>query len=82
MRLFERGSHTLKLTEEGRALFERTETLLTDLEEATTSIASGGDTPRGRLRVSAPMLFSQMALSRIAAEFVQRHTQVRLDITT
>ena len=82
VRLFECGSHTLKLTEEGRALFKRTETLLTELEEAATSIASGGDTPRGRLRVSAPMLFSQMALGRIAAEFVKRYPQVRLDVTT
>ncbi|HCQ45853.1 MAG TPA: LysR family transcriptional regulator [Achromobacter sp.] len=82
VRLFERGSHTLKLTEEGRALFERTETLLTELDEAAASIASGGDTPRGRLRVSAPMLFSQMALGRIAAEFVKRYPQVRLDVTT
>ncbi len=82
VRLFERGSHTLKLTEEGRALYARTESLLTELDEATTAVASGGDVPRGRLRVSAPMLFSQMALGKIAAQFVLRHPQVQLEITT
>lgn len=82
VRLFERGSHTLKLTEEGRALYARTESLLTELDEATTAVASGGDIPRGRLRVSAPMLFSQMALGKIAAQFVLRHPQVQLEITT
>lgn len=82
VRLFERGSHALKLTQEGRALFERTEALLTELGEATAAVASGGDTPRGRLRVSAPLLFSQTALGTLAAEFARRHPQVQLEITT
>jgi len=82
VRLFERGSHTLKLTQEGRALFERTEALLTELGEAATAIASGGETPRGRLRISAPLLFSQVALGQLSAEFALRHPEVRLEITT
>ncbi|WP_407353357.1 LysR family transcriptional regulator [Luteimonas sp. R10] len=82
VRLFERGSHALKLTQEGRALFERTETLLTELGEAAAAIASGGQTPRGRLRISAPLLFSQVALGRLSAEFALRYPEVRLEITT
>jgi DNA-binding transcriptional LysR family regulator len=42
VRLFERGSHTLKLTQEGRALFKRTETLLIELGEAISTITAGG----------------------------------------
>ncbi len=64
---------SLKLTEEGRALFERTAALLTDLEETTTAIASGGRRPRGRLRISVPLLFSQTAMGRLAAGFALRH---------
>ncbi|MDR7069799.1 DNA-binding transcriptional LysR family regulator [Pseudoxanthomonas japonensis] len=82
VRLFERGSHTLKLTQEGRALFERTETLLTEIGEAATSIASGGEVPRGRLRISAPLLFSQMTLGTLSARFALRYPEVRLEITT
>lgn len=82
VRLFERGSHALKLTQEGRALFERTESLLTEVAEAATAIASGGTTPRGRLRVSAPLLFSQTALGKLSAEFALRYPEVRLEITT
>src|SRR5262245_24252348 len=69
LRLFERGGRTLKLTEEGRALFERTAVLLTELDETAAAISSGGHTPRGRLRISAPLLFSQTAMGRLAAEF-------------
>lgn len=82
LRLFERGSHTLKLTEEGRALFEKTSALLTELDETTAAIASGADEPRGRLRVSAPLLFSQAAMGKLAARFAMKHRQVRLEVTT
>lgn len=82
VRLFERGSHSLKLTQEGRALFERTDTLLTELGEATSAVAAGGAIPQGRLRISAPLLFSQMALGKLSAQFALRHRQVRLEITT
>ncbi|MEX6506448.1 LysR family transcriptional regulator [Jiella sp. M17.18] len=82
LRLFERGGRALKLTEEGRALYERTAALLTDLEETTSAIASGGHTPRGRLRVSAPLLFSQTAMGKLAADFALKHPEVRLDVTT
>ena len=82
LRLFERGSRTLKLTEEGRALFERTGTLLTDLDEAAAAIASRGEKPRGRLRISAPLLFSQTAMGKLAAEFAMKYPEVRLEVTT
>lgn len=81
LRLFERGARSLKLTEEGRALFERAGLLLLELEETAAAIASGGQTVRGRLRISAPLLFSQTAMGRLAAEFAQRYPQVRLEIT-
>jgi len=82
VRLFERGSRDLKLTEEGRALHERTAALLTEIDEAAASLSSGGETPRGRLRISAPLLLSQTAMGRIAAGFALRYPQVRLEITT
>ncbi|TWB74963.1 DNA-binding transcriptional LysR family regulator [Nitrospirillum amazonense] len=82
LRLFERGGRLLKLTEEGRALFQRTGALLTELDETAAAIASGGDRPRGRLRVSAPLLFSQTAMGRIAAGFALKYPDVRLEVTT
>lgn len=82
LRLLERGARTLKLTEEGRALHERTAALLNDIDEAAADIAAGGATPRGRLRISAPLLFSQTAMGRLAAEFALRYPQVRLEVTT
>jgi len=81
VRLFERGGRNLKLTEEGMALHERTGRLLAELNETAAAIAAGGDTPRGRLRISAPSLFSQIAMGRLAAGFVLEYPQVRLEVT-
>src|SRR6266700_2166634 len=82
LRLFERGARALKLAEEGRALFERTGALLTELDETAAAIASGGDRPRGKLRISAPLLFSQTAMGKLAAGFALKHPEVRLEVTT
>ncbi len=82
LRLFERGARTLTLTQEGKALHDRTGSLLTELEETSAAIASGGNTPRGTLRVSAPLLFCQIAMGKLAAEFAVKHPQVRLEVTS
>ncbi|SEK15934.1 MULTISPECIES: LysR family transcriptional regulator [unclassified Variovorax] len=82
LRLFERGARTLKLTEEGRALYERTSGLLTELDETAAAIASGAEAPRGRLKVSAPLLFSQAAMGKLAARFALKYPDVRLEVTT
>ncbi|KZB57537.1 MULTISPECIES: LysR family transcriptional regulator [Thalassospira] len=82
LRLFERSARLIKLTEEGRALFERTSQLFTELDETTAAIASGGREPRGKLRISAPLLFSQTAMGKLAADFALKYPKVRLEITT
>jgi DNA-binding transcriptional LysR family regulator len=82
LRLFERGARALKLTQEGRALYERTGKLLAELDETAAAIASGGDRPRGRLRISAPLLFSQTAMGKLAAIFALKHPEVRLEVAT
>ena len=82
LRLFERGGRELKLTEEGRALHERSAKLLTDLDETVTAIASGGDTPRGHMKISAPLLFCQIAMGEVAARFAATYPEVQLEIVT
>ena len=82
LRLFERGTRALKLTQEGRALYERTGALLAELDETAAAIASGGEKPRGRLQISAPLLFSQTAMGKLAAAFALKYPEVRLEVTT
>lgn len=79
VRLVERGRHALRLTAEGQALYERTHTLLRDIEDVGRNLASGNAQPGGQLRVSAPALFSDTLGGRLAAEFAQRFPDVRLE---
>jgi DNA-binding transcriptional LysR family regulator len=79
-RLIERGGQTLRLTEEGRTLHERTQGLLSELGEIAEAVALGTSTPRGRLRVSAPTLFAHAALGRIGARFALAYPDVQLEI--
>lgn len=81
LRLCERGARTLRLTQEGRALHERTASLLGEIDQAASEIASGGVRPRGSLRISAPLLFSQVAMGRLAAGFALRYPEVRLEVS-
>lgn len=80
VRLIERGMQTLRLTEEGLALHARTTELLSEIAEAGEMVSSGASTPRGRMRVSASVVLSQLVLGRIAAQFVQNYPEVQLEI--
>lgn len=80
VRLIERGTHSLRLTDEGRALHERTEGLLSEIAEAGEAVALGASIPRGRLRVSAPVVLAHVVLGRIAARFALAYPEVQLEI--
>jgi DNA-binding transcriptional LysR family regulator len=80
VRLIERGSHHLRLTEEGRALHERTAGPLSEISEAGEAVVLGASIPRGRLRVSAPVVIAHVAFGRIAARFALAHPEVQLEI--
>lgn len=80
VRLVERGRHALRLTADGQALYERTHTLLRDIEEAGQNVASGGEWPRGLLRVSVPVLFADAHGGRLATEFILRYPDVHLEL--
>jgi DNA-binding transcriptional LysR family regulator len=80
VRLIERGSQSLRLTDEGRALHARTDGLLAEVREAGEAVALGASTPKGRLRVSAPIVLAHAALGRIGARFAMAYPEVQLEI--
>lgn len=80
VRLIDRGSQNLRLTEEGRALYERTGGPLAEIAEAGEAVILGASTPRGRLRVSVPVVLAHVAFGRIGARFAQAYPDVQLEI--
>lgn len=79
-RLLERTTRSVRPTEAGSAYYARCAHILAELEEANAAMTDAGIKPRGQLRVATPMLFGQISLARIAAEFVQKYPEVEIEI--
>ncbi|ORC59692.1 LysR family transcriptional regulator [Pseudomonas floridensis] len=58
----------------------RTEGPLSEVTDAMTAAREGMLIPRGRLRVAAPILFSQLAMGRIGAEFCAAYPEVEIEV--
>jgi len=80
VRLIERSARGLKLTEAGALLMGRAEGPLSELSEALCAVREGVATPRGRLRIAAPVLFSQLAMGRLSAEFCALYPEVEIEV--
>jgi DNA-binding transcriptional LysR family regulator len=80
VRLIERSARGLKLTEAGQMLMDRTEGPMHEVAEAMTSAREGLSVPRGRLRIASPVLFSQLAMGRICAEFCAAYPEVTCEV--
>jgi DNA-binding transcriptional LysR family regulator len=79
VRLLQRSTRRLHLTDEGRLFHERCRRILDDLDDAQAMLSSAREAPRGRLRISAPIVGHHFLLPVIPS-FVARHPEVELDI--
>jgi DNA-binding transcriptional LysR family regulator len=80
VRLLERTTRTLKLTHEGRQLYEEVGPHLDGIEQAAMTAAGAAGVVRGRLRVNIDPFFSRVVLSRQVATFLDRYPEVRLEL--
>jgi DNA-binding transcriptional LysR family regulator len=79
VRLFERGSRSVRLTEEGDLLFQRAARPLAEIEEAAELLRDGRARPRGRLRINVPAVFGQVLLGRVAMAYPEVHLDVTME---
>ncbi|MED5618289.1 LysR family transcriptional regulator [Ideonella sp. BN130291] len=82
VRLVERSARGIQLTEAGELLAARTEGPMHEMVDAVTAAREGQATPRGRLRVAAPVLFSQLAMGCICAEFCAAYPEVTFEVVS
>lgn len=82
IRLFDRTTRTVTLTDEGRRFYEQIVPLLGGLEEAAASAAGGATAVRGRLRVNVDPFFSKIVLSPQVGQFIERYPELNLDLIT
>lgn len=79
VRLMQRSTRSIQLTDEGRLFHERCRRILDDLEDAQAMLSHAREAPRGKLRVSAPIVGHHFLLP-VIQDFLARYPEVELDI--
>lgn len=82
IRLLERTTRSVSLTDEGRRFYEQVIPLLAGLEEAAASATQGTTAVRGRLRVNLDPYFSRLILGPRLGAFLESYPQLRLELIT
>jgi DNA-binding transcriptional LysR family regulator len=81
VRLLQRTTRRLSLTEEGRMFAVRAKEILAALEEAESEVGSRTREPSGLIRINVPLTFGIMHLAPLWADFLQNYPLIDLDIT-
>lgn len=78
VRLFHRSTRSVTLTAEGALFLERSRRILAEIEAAQQELSQASSAPRGRLRVSLPMV-SSLVLP-VLGEFMRAYPEIELDL--
>lgn len=80
VRLLQRTTRKVNLTEVGRLYFDRCVKILGDLKEANLAVAEMQAIPYGTLRLSASVVFGVTILNHWLAEFMCQYPQVNVEV--
>ena len=78
VRLFHRSTRSVTLTAEGTLFLERSRRILAEIDAAELELSQASAAPRGRLRVSLPLVSSLML--PVLGEFMRAYPQIELDL--
>jgi len=81
VRLLNRSTRRLGLTEAGRAYHERVRQVLADIDDMENAVGDMSARARGTLRINAPMSFGQLHLARAITEYQNEQPEVEVDLT-
>lgn len=80
VRLLERSTRHLRLTDPGAAYQERCAAIAALIDEANSEVQKRQAEPVGLLRVSAPVLYGRRYLAKVVADFLERHGRARVEL--
>jgi len=81
VRLLNRTTRRVSPTELGLSYYDRAITILADARAADEMITAMQDTPKGALRISAPVDLGNNQLSRAVSAFLQKYPDVSVNMT-
>ena len=80
VRLLNRTTRKLRLTEVGQAYYERCRQIMLDFAEAEQAVMQLQQAPSGLLRITAPIEFGQLFLGRVLGEFMRQYPQISAEV--
>jgi DNA-binding transcriptional LysR family regulator len=80
VRLINRTTRKLRLTEVGQAYYERCRQIMLDFAEAEQAVMQLQQEPSGLLRISAPIEFGQLFLGRVLGEFMRQYPLITAEV--
>jgi DNA-binding transcriptional LysR family regulator len=80
VRLVERSTRSVALTEAGELYLESCQRMLEEAEQADLAVGALLANPRGRLRVGAPVAFARFVLAPIMGDFLAMYPEIRLHL--
>ena len=80
VRLLNRTTRRLSLTEAGQSFYEHAVQLLADLDDAEASVRVAATAPRGTLRLTCGVSFGIRYLAPVLADFAVEHPEVVFDL--
>lgn len=80
VRLLNRTTRKLRLTEVGQAYYERCRQIMLDFAEAEQAVMQLQQEPSGLLRITAPIEFGQLFLGRVLGAFMQQYPQITAEV--
>jgi DNA-binding transcriptional LysR family regulator len=81
VRLVQRTTRKLSLTEAGAAFHARTSQILLDLADAEAELQTAQLRPRGTLKVTASVVFGQLYLSPLIPELLEHFPELAIDLS-
>ncbi|WP_295997006.1 LysR family transcriptional regulator [Rugamonas sp.] len=81
VRLLNRSSRSLSLTDDGKAFFDRCVQILDDLEQTEEAMAQRSTAPHGRLRISVPSALGHKHLLPVLATYLEAWPQVSVNVS-
>ena len=78
VRLINRTTRSLHLTDEGATYYENCSRLLSEIEEADAAVSAGRVEPQGPLRIALPASFGHLHVAPLVPRFAARYPSVQL----
>lgn len=79
-RLLNRTTRAIKVTEEGRFLYRKGQSLLQDYEQLAGTFAANDGRPRGKLRINVPGRLGRRVLAPVLADFLDRYPDIDIQL--